>query len=193
MTHAATCIMAIVRRYISQRSFVQWFNEVFSGPMYRLIRDAWRSLVRREHPKLHEEPVGNTAESWLQFEQLLRDAARKRLQQGHPESGEPTPLSDTCTRDSCRRRVQQQYPNLQPPALDEIVEDVACVYRSIKRICRSREQRRHPKLDEIGVEVLVMLTSIPPIKMVENALFERIHLCREKRVQEVAIMITERL
>lgn len=155
--------------------------------MCKLFRDVWRTFVRPEQP--NKQPAVLEA---AEFSQFLRDAARKRLQRQRPDLHE-SPIGDPLDRDSCRSRLRQDYPNLDEAGVDEMLIDVGRVYQLILGMCRRRVQQNRPNLDELDVEVIIMLTATPPPGLVANSLSQRIHLPREERIQEVAMVMLERV
>lgn len=135
--------------------------------MFQLIRDACRRRVQRELPKLDEAAVGETVEEKQSMSQLIRDA--------------------------CRRRVQQEHPKLDEAAVEEIVENVQRVYQLIPDACRRRVQQERPELDEAAVDEIMMWIPSPPMRLVESALVQRMHLPEEERMQQVAMMMVSKL
>ena len=157
--------------------------------MYQLIRDALRRLVPRERPKLTDAAADETAEEKSML-QVLREEARRRVRQGDPKLDE---AAIEISREWTRMRMRQEHPNLDEAAVGEIVENVERVYQLITDICRRRVQEKHPKLDEVDVEVTMMLIAKPPMQMVESALVQRMHLPAEERMQQVAMIMVDKV
>ena len=155
--------------------------------MCNLFRDVWRRLVPREQPS--KQPVVLEA---AEFSQFLRDAARKRLQQQRPDLHE-SPVGEALDRESCRNRLRHDHPNIDEAGVDEMIIDMERVYRLIPGMCRRRVQQNRPNLDELDVEAVIMLTATPPPGVVANSLIQGIHLPREERIQEVAMMMVEKI
>lgn len=165
----------------------QAFMKYSQDPMCNLFRDVWRRLVPREQPS--KQPVVLEA---AEFSQFLRDAARKRLQQQRPDLHE-SPVGEALDRESCRNRLRHDHPNIDEAGVDEMIIDVDRVYGLIPGMCRRRVQQNRPNLDELDVEAVIMLTATPPPGVVANSLIQGIHLPREERIQEVAMMMVEKI
>jgi len=123
--------------------------------------------------------------------QLIRDACRRLVQREHPKLDEGA--VDHLIRDACRRRVQQEHPKLDEAAVDEIVESVRRVYQLIPDACRRRVQQKHPELEEAAVDEILIQIPMPPMRLVESAVVQRMHLPEEERMQQVTTMMVPKL
>jgi predicted anti-sigma-YlaC factor YlaD len=77
--------------------------------------------------------------------------------------------------------------------VQKIVEEVPRSYQFIRDACRTRVQGERPQLDEAAVDEFLKMVPMPPIRMVEKALADRLHLPEAERMQQVAAMIVPKL
>jgi hypothetical protein len=96
-------------------------------------------------------------------------------------------------RDTCRKRLEQEHPEFDEKTVDQIVEEMDRMPQLITDAYRKRLQQRCPRLDEATMDNNIMLAMpMPPARLVESALVERMHLPDEARMQEVAMLIVVR-
>ena len=128
-------------------------------------------------------------ESSNDFLEWLRESARRELQrrQDHPESDEAQ------MRDMIRRQLRHEHPDWDESALAEIEEDMAGVYRLLPEVCRERLRQARPNLDEVELQMVIMLNARPPNRLVERELLRRMHLASGERVQQVAVMMADKV
>lgn len=62
--------------------------------MQQLYRDCCRKCVKQEHSKLDEKTVDQIVEEMERMPQLIRDAYRKRFQQGRPQPLDEATMED---------------------------------------------------------------------------------------------------
>lgn len=167
--------MSVIAIYRQIMAIVGGFRVVFRRLMYELIKGAWRILRAATAPKKLDTATADEI-----FDQL-RDAARRELHRKpqYPESD--------------FTRVRDQHPNLDEAAVREMVENVAVVYQRIDDICRRRLQLKHPKKDEVEIQMNMMMIARPGPRMLENELVERLHLPVEERLQQVAAIMVDKV
>ncbi len=96
-------------------------------------------------------------------------------------------------RDTCRKRLEQEHPEFNEKTVDQIVEEMERMPQLITDAYRERLKQRSPRLDEATMDNNIMLfMPMPPARLVESALAERMHLPEEARMQEVAMLIVVR-
>lgn len=123
------------------------------------------------------------------FLKWLRDAALRELQrqQNQPES------IGTEIKELSQKRLRQGHPDWDDASVREIAEEMACVYQRLREVCRGRLQQARPDLDDVGVQMRMMLISHPPIQLVESELLRRMHLAQQDRVQQVAVIMADKV
>jgi len=96
-------------------------------------------------------------------------------------------------RELSRKRLRQGHPDWDDASVTEIAEEMAGVYRRLREVCRGRLRQARPDLDDVGVQMHMMLIAHPPIQLVESELLRRMHLAPEERVQQVAVMMADKV
>jgi hypothetical protein len=96
-------------------------------------------------------------------------------------------------RDCCRKCVKQEHSKLDEKTVDQIVEEMERMPQLIRDAYRKRFQQGRPQpLDEATMEDHLNLNPMPPLGVVERALAERMHLPKEVRMQQVAILMVDK-
>ena len=96
-------------------------------------------------------------------------------------------------RDGCRKCVKQEHSKLDEKTVDQIVEEMERMPQLLRDAYRKRFQQRRPQpLDEATMEDHLNLNPMPPLRVVERALVERMHPPKEVRMQQVAILMVDK-
>ena len=156
--------------------------------MFQFIKGCLSHICAARAPKkLCDATVDETREQSNSFLDWLRNAARRELQRQRDH-----PVSEEATQERIRNnlnRVRKVCPNLDEAVVHEIAEDEAAVYQLIDDICRRRLQQESPKSEAVEIQMNMMLISGVPVWLVEGELLQRMHLPREERVEQVAVIM----
>ncbi len=96
-------------------------------------------------------------------------------------------------RDGCRKCVKQEHSKLDEKTVDQIVDEMERMPQLLRDAYRKRFQERRPQpLDEATMEDHLNWIPMPPLRFVEIALVERMHLPKEVRMQQVAILMVDK-
>lgn len=96
-------------------------------------------------------------------------------------------------RDGCRKCVKQEHSKLDEKTVDQIVDEMERMPQLLRDAYRKRFQERRPQpLDEATMEDHLNSIPMPPLRFVEIALVERMHLPKEVRMQQVAILMVDK-
>jgi len=96
-------------------------------------------------------------------------------------------------RDGCRKCVKEEHSKLDEKTVDQIVDEMERMPQLLRDAYRKRFQERRPQpLDEATMEDHLNWIPMPPLRIVEIALVERMHLPKEVRMQQVAILMVDK-
>jgi len=152
--------------------------------MFQFIKGCLSHIGGARTPKKRCDATVEQSNSFLDW---LRDAARRELQRQRDH-----PVSEEAKQETIKNelnRVRQVYPNLDEAVVHAIAEDEAAVYQLIDEICRRRLQAESPNSDAVEIQMSMMLIAGVPIRLVEGELLQRMHLPREERVEQVAVIM----
>jgi len=123
------------------------------------------------------------------FLEWLRDAALRELQrqQNQPES------VGAEMRELSRKRLRQGHPDWDDASVTEIAEEMAGVYRRLREVCRGRLRQARTRLRRCRSTDAHDSDCSSPNPIVESELLRRMHLAPEERVQQVAVMMADKV